>query len=172
MQPLWWHAEFLPGSKSRRLTSTLLFTQYGDESSRLQERFSDFLRNSSKDEKNAYDFYKLLLKILCKVSRFCFYLFFLWKVEFVFKGTASWGTAEYLTLLSIQVHKMSHLSFPSFLPFRSTSVSSYSIFSHLEWPLVFKSLPSIKNGLCFSSLSCCLHFKAISLCFSSFWQNH
>lgn len=73
-----------------------------------------FLKEFSKDEKNANDFYKLLLKILCKVSRFCFYLFFLWKVEFVFKGTASWGTAEYLTLLPIQVHKMSHLSFPSF----------------------------------------------------------
>lgn len=117
-----------------------------------------FLKEFSKDEKNAKDFYKLY-KISWKVSGFFSLLhFFLWKVGFLFRGTSSWETAEYPILFLIQVLGMSHLqlSFPSCLVpelFRNAAVSDYSVLSYLGWPFVSKSLPTIKNRFPFSSLS-------------------
>lgn len=81
-----------------------------------------FLKEFSKDEKNANDFYKLLLKILCKVSRFCFYLFFFFE---------RWS----LFLKALPHGELLNTS-PSF-PFRS-----------IRWvTLVF--LPSIQKHFCF-----------------------
>lgn len=117
-----------------------------------------FLKEFSKDEKNAKDIYKLH-KILCKVSVGFFLLhFFLWKVGFLFRGISSWETSEYPILFLIQALGMSHLqlSFPSFLvpePFRNTAVSVYFVLSYPGWPFVFKSLPTIKIRLPFFSLS-------------------
>lgn len=44
-QPLWWHTQSFMWFKGMRLTWTLLLTQYGDESCRLQSWTTDFLRN-------------------------------------------------------------------------------------------------------------------------------
>lgn len=78
-----------------------------------------FLKEFSKDEKNAKDIYKLFkISISWKVSGVCFsyfLFFFLWNMEFVFKTTLSWETAEYLILL-VQVCKMSHLQLLVSLP--------------------------------------------------------
>lgn len=127
MQPLWWHTQSFTWSKGTRLTWTLLLTQYGDESSRLQSWSTDFLRNFLRMRK--------MQKTFINYSKSCerllgFFLlhFFLWKVGFVFKGTSSWETAEYPILLLIQVLGMSHLQLLAFLPSLFLSHSEMLLF--------------------------------------------
>lgn len=74
-----------------------------------------FLKEFSKDEKNAKDIYKLF-KILWEASGVFSPTFFSLKGRVCFKGTSSWETAAYPILLLIQVLGMSHLQLLAFLP--------------------------------------------------------